>query len=100
MNGAQRMDELEQLKAENEALRQKNEALLSELKAYRDDICNQIETVTAIKKELRRCEVQLNSLKTENDEFKNKFAKIENNPIGRFLLKIYRILREWKRRRS
>ncbi len=100
MNGAQRMDELEQLKAENEALRQKNELLLGELKACRDDICNQIETVTAIKKELRRCEVQLNSLKTENDEFKNKFAKIENNPIGRFLLKIYRLLREWKRRRS
>lgn len=84
---------------ENKRLKEENEYLLSEIKTCRDDICKQIETVTSIKKEIRRYEVQINSLKTENEEFKNKFAKIENNPIGQLLLKIYRFLRELKRRR-
>lgn len=84
---------------ENKRLKEENEYLLSEIKNCRDDICKNIETVTSIKKEIRRYEVQINSLKTENEEFKNKFAKIENNPIGQLLLKIYRFLRELKRRR-
>lgn len=92
--------EIEALQAENERLKQQNEELLGEIKQCRNDICKQIEVVTSIKKEMRRYEVQINSLKTENEEFKNKFAKIENNAIGRFLLKIYRWLREMKRRRG
>lgn len=92
--------ELEALRIENERLKRQNEELLGEIKQCRNDICKQIEVVTSVKKELRRYEVQINSLKTENDEFKNKFAKIENNPIGRLLLKIYRWLREMKRRRG
>lgn len=86
--------------AENEKLKAENQMLLSEIKVCRDEICSQIEVVSAIKKELRRNEVQLNSLKTENEEFKRKFAMIENNAIGRFLLKIYRFLREMKNRRG
>lgn len=93
-------EEYEALLAENKRLKEENEYLLGEIKTCRDDICKQIETVTAIKKEVRRYEVQINSLKTENEEFKNKFAKIENNPIGQLLLKIYRFLREMKRRRA
>lgn len=93
-------EEYEALLAENKMLKEENEYLLSEIKVCRDDICNQIETITSVKKELRRYEVQINSLKTENEEFKNKFARIENNPIGQLLLKIYRFLREIKRRRG
>lgn len=92
------MDEFEALKSENEMLKQKNDELLGELKVCRDDICSQIEVVTSMKNELRRYEVQINSLKTENNEFKNKFAKIENNAIGKLMLKTYRWLREMKRR--
>ncbi|MCD7774860.1 MAG: hypothetical protein LUG85_00250 [Clostridiales bacterium] len=93
-------DYLKRLQQENEQLKNDNALLLSELKACRDDLSEEAEALTVIKKEMRRCDVQLNSLKTENEELKNKFAKIENNPIGRFLLKIYRWLRELKRRRG
>lgn len=92
--------EFEALQAENERLKKQNEELLGEIRQCRNDICKQIEVVTSVKKELRRYEVQINSLKTENEEFKNKFSKIENNPIGRLLLKVYRWLREMKRRRG
>lgn len=92
------MDNIEALKAENEKLKQQNYALLRELKTCRDDICRQIDIVTSVKSEMRRYEVQLNSLKTENNEFKNKFAKIENNSVGKVMLKTYRLLREVKRR--
>lgn len=92
--------ELEALQLENERLKRQNEELLGEIKQCRNDICKQIEVVSSVKKELRRYEVQINSLKTENNEFKNKFARIENNPIGKLLLKIYRWLREMKRRRG
>ena len=92
------MEDFEALKAENEQLKQQNGELLRELKICRDDMCKQIEVVTSIKSEMRRYEVQLNSLKTENNEFKNKFAKIENNSVGRMMLKTYRLLREIKRR--
>lgn len=92
--------EYEELLKENERLKSENEALLLEIKNCRDDLNRQIAVMTSIKKDLRRYEVQLNSLKTENAEFKNKFAMIENNPIGRFALKIYRWLKEMMRRRG
>ena len=91
---------LEELQLENERLKQENEALLTEIKNCRDDLNRQIAVMTSIKKDMRRYEVQLNSLKTENAEFKNKFAMIENNPIGRFALRIYRWLKEMIRRRG
>lgn len=90
----------EDLLKENERLKSENEALLLEIKNCRDDLNRQIAVMTSIKKDIRRYEVQLNSLKTENAEFKNKFAMIENNPIGRFALKIYRWLKEMMRRRG
>lgn len=92
--------EYEELLKENEHLKSENEALLLEIKNCRDDLNRQIAVMTSIKKDIRRYEVQLNSLKTENAEFKNKFAMIENNPIGRFALKIYRWLKEMMRRRG
>ncbi|MBQ7962032.1 MAG: hypothetical protein IJ289_05475 [Clostridia bacterium] len=92
--------EYEELLKENERLKSENEALLLEIKNCRDDLNRQIAVMTSIKKDIRRYEVQLNSLKTENAEFKNKFAMIENNPIGRFALKIYRWLKEMMRRRG
>lgn len=92
--------EYEELVKENERLKSENEALLLEIKNCRDDLNRQIAVMTSIKKDIRRYEVQLNSLKTENAEFKNKFAMIENNPVGRFALKIYRWLKEMMRRRG
>lgn len=92
--------EYEELLKENERLKSENEALLLEIKNCRDDLNRQIAVMTSIKKDIRRYEVQLNSLKTENAEFKNKFAMIENNPIGRFALKIYRWLKEMMRLRG
>lgn len=92
--------EYEELLKENERLKSENEALLLEIKNCRDDLNRQIAVMTSIKKDIRRYEVQLNSLKTENAEFKNKFAMIENNPIGRFALRIYRWLKEMMRRRG
>lgn len=93
-------NENEQLRKENEELRRENDYLISEIKNCHSEIEREIAVVTAIKKDLRRYEVQLNSLKTENAEFKNKFAKIENNPVGKFGLTVYRHLREMKRRRG
>lgn len=92
--------EYEELLKENERLKSENETLLLEIKSCRDDLNRQIAVMTSIKKDIRRYEVQLNSLKTENAEFKKKFAMIENNPIGRFALKIYRWLKEMMRRRG
>lgn len=92
--------ENEELLKENERLKSENEALLLEIKSCRDDLNRQIAVMTSIKKDIRRYEVQLNSLKTENAEFKNKFAMIESNPIGRFALRIYRWLKEMMRRRG
>ena len=92
--------EYEELLKENERLKSENEALLLEIKTCRDDLNRQIAVMTSIKKDIRRYEVQLNSLKTENAEFKRKFAMIENNPIGRFALRIYRWLKEMMRRRG
>lgn len=92
--------ENEQLRKKIEELQRENDYLVSEIKNCHSDIEKQIAVMTAVKKDLRRYEVQLNSLKTENAEFKNKFAKLENNPIGRYALKIYRWLKEMKRRRG
>ncbi len=92
-------EEYEVLLAENKRLNKDNENLLNEIKKSREEIIANIEAMGQIKKDMRRYQVQINSLKTENEEFKNKFARIENNPIGKFLLKIYRLLREIKRRR-
>lgn len=93
-------NDYEALQKENERLRQENEALVFEIRNCCNDLSRQISFISAVKKDLRRYEVQLNSLKTENAEFKNKFARIENNPVGQFALKIYRWLREMKRRRG
>ena len=94
------MEKIDALTQENEALKQQNELYVSELKACRSEISRQIELAMALKKEMRRYEVQLNSLKAENDEFKNKFARIENNMVGKAMLQGYRWLREMKRRRG
>ncbi len=93
------MEKFEELIAENERLRHENEELAHHLKSCYDDLNRQIAVLTAIKKDIRRYEVQLNSLKTENAEFKSKFARIQNNPLGKFALKVYRWLREMKHRR-
>lgn len=92
--------EEKKINMENELLRAKNQELLRELQNCRDDICLQMNVMIEMKKEIRRYQVQINSLKTENEELKNKFAKIENNIIGRLLLKIYRWIKEIMRRRG
>lgn len=92
--------EEKKINMENELLRAKNQELLRELQNCRDDICLQMNVMSEMKKEIRRYQVQINSLKTENEELKNKFAKIENNIIGRLLLKIYRWIKEIMRRRG
>ncbi len=86
------------LKEENEGLRQENMRLAAEIKACYDDINNQINMLSSVKTEMRRYEVQLTALKSQNSELKYKFARIENNPIGKILFKIYRNLRELKHR--
>lgn len=92
-------DDKKALIQEIQRLKTENLKLLNELKICRDEICKLIGVITSIKKEIRRFEVQINSLKTENEELKNRFARIENHPIGKLALKAYRFLRELKRRR-
>ncbi len=92
------MEDFESLKQENEKLKSQNERLLNIIKKTREDLDRETAVLTSLKNEARRLDVQLNSLKTENEELKNKFAKIENNPIGGLALKVYRTLREAKRR--
>ncbi|MBQ8210614.1 MAG: hypothetical protein IJZ35_08540 [Clostridia bacterium] len=94
------MSELELLKQQNEALRKENTYLVQQLAECHDSVCSQITVMTVLKKDIRRYEVQLNSLKAENAALKAKFDKIENNFIGRLLLKVYRILRELKHRKG
>lgn len=90
----------EQLREENEALKAEVAELVEELKRCRNDVAAQIAFTSAVKKDMRRLEVQLNSLKTENASFKKKFSIIENTFIGKIALKAYRWLREMKRRRG
>ncbi|MCI5538825.1 MAG: hypothetical protein MR390_08950 [Oscillospiraceae bacterium] len=71
-------------------LKEDNARLLSELKQCYSDIENQTAVLSSVKKDLRRYEVQINSLKVENDNFKRKFSIIENNFIGSRLLNVYR----------
>lgn len=106
------MSELNLLKKENLDLRdsnailkhkialkqQENEALLQQLKICYDDNCKILNMLAELKKDLRRCEVQISSLKSENAAYKCRFAKIENNILGDFALKTYRTIREIKRR--
>ena len=106
------MNELDLLRKENRDLKdvnafvrhqhaliqQENEALLQELKSCHEDTCSIINLLTALKKDIRRYEVQISSLKSENAALKNRFAKIENNFFGDLALKTYRSLREIKRR--
>jgi len=91
-------DELLQLKAENEKLKKENERLVSVIEDCHKTLDEQIAVLTSVKVEMRRYEVQLNTLKSENADLKNKFARLENNPIGRILFKLYRNLREIKHR--
>ena len=97
--------ELLQLKAENEELLRKNKELEEEnlrlvntLAECHTELGNQIALLSSVKIELRRYEVQLNTLKSENSSLKYKFAMIERHPIGKILFKIYRNLRELKHR--
>lgn len=90
----------EDLLQQNEMLKEENRLLVNELEKCRHDINTQIVFTSSIKKEMRRLEVQLNSLKAENASFKQKFSRIESNPVGKFGLKVYRWLRELKRRRG
>lgn len=106
------MNELDLLRKENREIKdsnailkhriavieQENEKLLQELKSCHEDVCRQLYMLTAVKKDIRRYEVQVNSLKSENAAYKNRFAKIENNFVGDLALKTYRALREVKRR--
>lgn len=94
------LQENQKLRQEYAELKNENDFLVNEIKHCRKLISTQIAVTSAIKKDLRRYEVQLNSLKTENAAFKHKFSRIENNVLGRFALKIYRWLREIKRRRG
>ena len=89
-----------QLKEENDALRAEVSELVDELRRCRNDIAAQIAFTSAVKKDMRRLEVQLNSLKTENASFKKKFSMIENTFAGKLALKAYRWLREMKKRRG
>lgn len=75
---------------EIEKLKEDNARLLSELRQCCSDIENQTAVLSSVKKDLRRYEVQINSLKVENDNFKRKFSLIENNFIGSRLLRFYR----------
>ena len=75
---------------EIEKLKEDNARLLYELKQCYSDIENQTAVLSSVKKDLRRYEVQINSLKVENDNFKRKFSIIENNFIGSRLLNVYR----------
>ncbi len=75
---------------EIEKLKEDNARLLSELKQCYSDIESQTAVLSSVKKDLRRYEVQINSLKVENDNFKRKFSIIENNFIGSRLLNVYR----------
>ncbi len=84
--------------SEVEQLKKDNEFLLNELKDCHDTLNEQIALLTSLKRNMQRYEVQINSLKNENNDLKNKFAKIENNPLGSYALKIYRWLREIKHR--
>ena len=74
--------------------------LLAELQDCRRDLQTALAALEQSKKYLRRCEVQIDSLKAENTELKNKFAKIENNPIGSRMLQVYRLVREYRRRHA
>ncbi len=97
--------ELLQLKAENEELLRKNKELEEEnlrlvniIEDCYKEINNQISLLSSVKVELRRYEVQLDTLKSENSSLKYKFARIEKNPIGKILFKLYRNLRDLKHR--
>lgn len=92
-------EKLTDLIAENKKLKLENAALLEELKHCHNDISDGIATVLSIKKELRRYDVQINSLTAENNRFKQKFDKIENNPIGKLMLKVYRKFKKFQLRR-
>ncbi len=91
-------EEFLQLRAENEELKKENERLISIIEDCHKTLDEQIAVLTSVKVEMRRYEVQLNTLKSENADLKNKFARLENNPIGRILFKLYRNLREIKHR--
>lgn len=91
-------EEFLQLSAENEELKKENERLVKMLEDCHKTLDEQIAILSSVKVEMRRYEVQLNTLKSENADLKNKFARLETNPIGRILFKLYRNLREIKHR--
>ncbi len=76
------------------------DALLAELIACRETLAQAEQALTQARKDARRTQVQLDALKTENEEFKHKFARIENSLPGSVALKAYRALREFKRRHA
>lgn len=86
------------LRKELEEMKSENLRLVDEIENCHREISEQIAVLTSIKVEMRRYEVQLNTLKSENSELKNRFARMENNPIGKILFKLYRNLREIKHR--
>lgn len=75
---------------EIESLKADRQRLLEELERCYEDLNVQSALLSSVKKNLRRYEVQINSLKMENDNFKRKFGIIENNFFGSILLDIYR----------
>lgn len=106
------MNELDLLRKENLALRDANamlkhnlalsqvdkDELLQELKTCYSDNCKTMNMLAELKKDIKRYEVQISSLKSENAAYKNRFAKIENNIVGDLALRTYRTLRDVKNR--
>jgi len=82
-NGLTCEQEIEKLKADRQRL-------IEELERCYEDMNVQSALLSSLRKNLRRYEVQINSLKMENDNFKRKFGIIENNFFGSILLDIYR----------
>lgn len=91
-------DKLKQLQLENEKLKQQNERLVNEIELCHKELGAQISVLNSVKTEMRRYEVQLDTFKAQNAELKHRFDVIENNPICKILLQLYRNLREIKHR--
>ena len=80
------MNELDLLRKENRELKDSNailkhryaqllqekESLLAELQNCHDDTCQTINMLSSAKKDIRRYEVQISSLKSENATYKNR----------------------------
>ncbi len=96
----QELDALRQenlrLAEENRKLRQSNDMFIDVIKDCHNDISNQINVLTTLKKEMLSYEVQLDSVTAENVALKARMGRIEGNPIGKVALQTYRNIRDLK----